>query len=101
LSGAPAIHVPDTREDLLNWSLGRETGATDWRHSNREDRGEFAVAFDVPNFGRVVEARVTKARNGIAVNFSDVRMRRRDPNAMVIGDTLPTDKPTYRQRFGE
>ncbi len=51
--------------------------------------------------GRVVEARVTKARNGIAVNFLAVRMRRRDPNARVIGDMLPTDKPTYQERFGE
>jgi hypothetical protein len=28
-------------------------------------------------------------------------MRRRDPDAMVIGDSLPTDKPTYEQRFGD
>ena len=38
---------------------------------------------------------------GLAVNFPDVRLRRRDPNAMVIGDCLPTDKPTYQDRFGE
>ena len=51
--------------------------------------------------GRIVEAVVTKARNGLAINFPDPAMRRRDPDAMVIGDTLPTDKPTYEQRFGE
>ncbi len=101
LSAAPSIHVPNCREDLFDWALGREAGATDWRHSNREDKGVFDAAFDVPGIGHVVEARITKARNGIAVNFPDVRMRRRDPNAMVIGDTLPTDKPTYRDRFGE
>src|SRR5690349_12711668 len=80
LSAAPALYVPESREDLLNWSLGRETGTTDWRHSNRDDKGVFEVGFDVPGIGRVVEGRVTKARNGIAVNFPDVRMRRRDPN---------------------
>jgi hypothetical protein len=101
LRAAPALYVPEGREDLLNWALGREAGATDWRHANREDKGQFQVSFDVPGVGRVVEAVVTKARNGIAVNFPDVRMRRRDPNAMVIGDTLPTDKPTYFDRFGE
>ena len=101
LSGAPRIHVPNNREDLLDWALGRETGTTNWAHSNREDKGEFEVAFDVPGQGRVVEAVVTKARNGLAVNFPDPRMRRRDPDAMVIGDTMPTDKPTYQQRFGE
>ncbi|HEY4381018.1 MAG TPA: DUF4914 family protein [Acidobacteriaceae bacterium] len=101
LSAAPALYVPERREDLLDWALGRDAGTTDWRHANREDKGVFESAFEVPGTGRVVEARVTKARNGIAVNFPDIRMRRRDPNAMVIGDTLPTDKPTYQERFGE
>ena len=27
-------------------------------------------------------------------------MRRRDPDCLVIGDDLPTDKPTFCQRFG-
>lgn len=101
LSAAPEIYVPSSREDLLDWALGRETGTTDWNIGNREDMGEFEVAFDVPRVGRVVEAVVTKARNGLAVNFPDPRMRRRDPDAMIIGDTQPTDKPTYQQRFGE
>ena len=95
LSAAPAIHVAECREDLLNWALGREPGTTDWRHSNREDKGEFEVGFDVTGKGYVAEAVVTKARNGIAINFIDPKMRRRDPDAMVIGDSLPTDKPTY------
>lgn len=101
LSAAPAIYVAEHREDLLNWALGREPGTTDWRHANREDKGEFEVGFEVPGKGRVVEAVVTKARNGLAVNFVDPKMRRRDPDAMVIGDSLPTDKPTYQERFGE
>lgn len=101
LGAAPALHVAESREDLLNWALGREAGATDWNHNNREDKGVFECAFEVPGYGRVVEATVTKARNGLAVNFVDPKMRRRDPDAMVIGDSLPTDKPTYLERFGE
>jgi len=101
LSAAPALYVAEDREDLLNWALGREVGETDWNHSNREDKGEYESAFEVPGQGRVVEAIVTKARNGIAINFVDPKMRRRDPDAMVIGDKLPTDKPTYTERFGE
>jgi hypothetical protein len=101
LSAAPTLFVPECREDLLNWALGRETGTTDWTLGNREDKGEYEVAFEVPQLGRVVEATVTKARNGLAVNFPEPSMRRRDPNAMVIGDLLPTDKPTYNERFGE
>jgi hypothetical protein len=68
---------------------------------NREDKGEYEVAFEVAGLGRVVEAVVTKARNGLAVNFPEPPMRRRDANAMVVGDSLPTDKPTYQERFGE
>ena len=101
ISAASSLYVPETREDLLNWALGREVGTTDWSANNREDKGEYVVAFDVPNKGKVVEAVVTKARNGLSVNYVDPAMRRRDPNAMVIGDALPTDKPTYEQRFGE
>jgi hypothetical protein len=101
LAAAPAIFVPNTREDLLNWSLGRPSGTTDWSLGNREDMGEYEVAFEVPGKGRVVEAVVTKARNGLSVNYPEPAMRRRDPDAMVIGDALPTDKPTYKERFGE
>jgi hypothetical protein len=101
LSAASAIFVADGREDLLNWALGREVKATDWALGNREDKGEYEVAFEVADKGRVVEATVTKARNGLSVNYPDPKMRRRDPDAMVIGDNLPTDKPTYKERFGE
>jgi hypothetical protein len=101
IGAAPAIHVPECREDLLNWALGRQAGVTDWSLGNRDDKDEYTVAFDVPGKGKVVEAVVTKARNGISVNYPEPAMRRRDPDAMVIGDDLPTDKPTYIERFGE
>jgi hypothetical protein len=101
LRQAPGLRAAVRREDLLDWALGREAGTTDWDPNNREDKGEYEVAFEVPERGRVVEAIVTKARNGLAVNFTDPAMRRRDPDAMVIGDDLPTDKPTYAERFGE
>jgi hypothetical protein len=54
LGAASALYVPETREDLLNWALDREAGETDWRFMNREDKGEFEVAFEVPKVGRVV-----------------------------------------------
>ncbi len=101
LGGAPALYVAESREDLLNWALGREVGSTDWAPGNREDKGEHAVAFEVKGKGLVMEATVTKARNGLSVNYVEPAMRRRDPNAMVIGDDKPTDKPTYLERFGK
>ncbi len=66
-----------------------------------EDPGQMTeVAYDVPGLGRVVEADVCRVRNGIAANYREPRMRRRDPNCMVIGDEGVTHKPRYRDRFG-
>ena len=96
----PAARSPENRPQLLDWALGRSTGSTDWRLGNRDDHGVLEVIFQTPGVGRIVEAVITKARNGLAINFPDPTMRRRDPDAMVIGDVLPTDKPTYAERFG-
>lgn len=101
LAAAPLVRTPETRLELLDWALGRASGATDWTPGNRDDHGVHEVVFQAPGIGRIIEAVITKARNGVAVNYPDPAMRRRDPDAMVIGDSLPTDKPTYKQRFGE
>ena len=101
LGRAKAIHVAEKREDLLDWALGREVGETDWSESSRDDLGTYTVSFDVAGKGKVVEANVVKARNGVSVNYPDVAMRRRDPDAMVIADADPTDKPTFQSRFGK
>jgi hypothetical protein len=101
LSAAPLVQMAESRTQLMDWALGRTTGSTDWKLGNRDDHGVFEVIFQAPGIGRIVEAEITKARNGLAINFPDPSMRRRDPDAMVIGDKLPTDKPTYKERFGE
>ena len=101
LNRARGIQVADKREDLLDWALGREIGSTDWTVGNRDDLGTYTVAYEIPGKGRVIEANVVKALNGISVNYPEIMMRRRDPNAMVIADDQPTDKPTYQERFGK
>ena len=101
LAAAPLVQTPENRPQLLDWALGRPTGTTDWRLGNREDHGVYEAIFQANGLGRIVEAVVTKARNGLAINFPDPAMRRRDPDAMVIGDSFPTDKPRYEERFGE
>lgn len=101
LTRARGIQVADKREDLLDWALGREIGSTDWTVGNRDDLGTYTVAYEIPGKGRVIEANVVKALNGVSVNYPEIAMRRRDPNAMVIADNQPTDKPTYQERFGK
>jgi len=65
------------------------------------DDGYHHVAYEVPGRGRVEEAIVCKVKNGIAANYVEAYMRRRDPDCMVIGDENPTDKPTFHSRFGK
>ncbi len=57
------------------------------------------VEYQVPGKGKVVEARVCKVRNGVAANYMEPYMRRRDPDCMVIADDYPTDKQTFKERF--
>lgn len=88
LERAPRVLWPRTRQELLDLALGGDTG------------GEFQVAYDLPDGNRVVEATVTRCRNGVAVNYPDPYLRRRDPDTMVIADDAPTDKERFDQRFG-
>ena len=60
----------------------------------------FEVAYDVVSRGRLVEATVARVRNGVVANYLEPYMRRRDPDCMVIGDGLPTDKESFQSRFG-
>jgi hypothetical protein len=86
---APKVVVARTQQDLMDLACG----------SPDSDYSE--VAYDIPGKGRVVEATVGRVRNGIAVNYLDPYMRRRDPDSLVVGDELDTDKPTFKENYGE
>ncbi len=60
----------------------------------------FEVAYDVPGKGRVLEVTVSRVRNGIAANYVEPYMRRRDPDCMFIADDRPTNKVRFKDRFG-
>lgn len=65
------------------------------------ENGWFEVAYDVPGKGRIVEARVCRLRNGIAANYIEPYMRRRDPDSMVIADDLPSNKPRFKDLYAK
>lgn len=83
------IILPESREQLLELAIGGPG-------NTRRD-----VSFEVAGKGTVREAAIAKCKNGLVVNFDDIYMRRRDPSSMVIADSLPSDKPTHEERFGE
>ncbi|GAB2459746.1 DUF4914 family protein [Xylanimonas ulmi] len=88
LEAARSITIPTSRSELFELSLGPDGADT------------FDVVFDVPGDGSVKEADVVRCRNGIAVNYPEDYIRRRDPDCMRIGDDLPSDKPRFADDYG-
>jgi len=88
LDASPRLVMPETREELYQLSLGPEGGPV------------FSVDYDV-NGKTITEATVVRCRNGIAVNYPEDYMRRRDPQCMHIADDRPTDKNRYAEKFGK
>jgi len=87
LNEAPSVTVAKNVTDLVNLSVGGE------------DEMSQDVYYDLPDGERKQEAIVHRVKNGIAANYKEVYMRRRDPNCMVIADDFPTDKTTFKSRF--
>ena len=87
-AAAPSVTIASTVPQLVD--ISTQDAVNGWHE----------VAYDVPGAGRVVDAVVCLARNGVVANYTEPYMRRRDPDCMVIGDELPTDKPTFGERFG-
>lgn len=88
LEACATIRTPRHRAELYRLALGPDGGPV---HS---------VEYDVDGTP-VQEATVVRCKNGIAVNYPEDYMRRRDPDCMRIADDLPTDKPRYRDVYGE
>lgn len=88
LAQSPGVIAAGSTEELLDLSCGGRNNSL------------YEVAYDIPGKSRVVEATVTRVRNGISVNYTEPYMRRRDPDCLVVGDDLPTDKERFCDRFG-
>lgn len=87
LREAKSITIPKDKKELIELSLG-SSGAD-----------SFDVRYEVPGHGVITEAQVIRCRNGLAANYTDKYMRRRDPDSMIIADDNPTDKTKFEERF--
>lgn len=86
LNCASSVIVAKNRNELFNLASGG-------------GRDVFTVEYPLLD-GRVVqEAEVVKCNNGLAINYLDKEMRRRDPDCMIVGDDNATDKPRFRDVF--
>ena len=86
--GCKSLSVFDTTNELAEAATGGKGNS------------EFSVQYDIPGKGMYTEAIVHKVKNGIAVNYTEPYMRRRDPGTMAIADDLPTDKKHFRDKYG-
>jgi len=103
IAGLPIRLPPELQEVLSScpgYTLARNAEELTELAVRDAVNGWHEVAYDVPGKGRVVEARVCRVRNGVAANYVEPYMRRRDPDCMLIGDDLPTDKPRFTECFG-
>ena len=62
-------------------------------------KASFDVVYDIEGKGAYTEAVIHRVKNGISANYTEAYMRRRDPDTMVIADTLPSDKPRIQGSF--
>ncbi|MFW5867581.1 MAG: DUF4914 family protein [Armatimonadota bacterium] len=89
LANAPKVTVASSVHELELLACGGE-GITEWE-----------VGYELPDGRYVHEVDVVRVKNGIAVNYTEPYMRRRDPDCMVIADKSPSDKTTFQERFDE
>lgn len=88
LNNCRSFTVFNTVEELAVAALGGEGNNT------------FEVSYDIPEKGLYTEAIVHRVNNGISANYTDPYLRRRDPDTMAIADDQPTDKETFKSKFG-
>ena len=88
LEQCPKVTIVSSTQELVDMACGG-------------DKCSFDVVYDVPGKGRWWRPRWSRVRNGISVNYPEPYMRRRDPDCLVIGDDMPTDKESFYGRFGQ
>ncbi|MDR0481553.1 MAG: DUF4914 family protein [Cellulomonadaceae bacterium] len=88
LNKAPSITIPQSRQEVYDMVI---PNPEDW---------VFDIEYELPSGTVVKEANVVRCRNGLAVNYFDDYLRRRDPDCMRIADELPSDKKRFKDDWG-
>ena len=82
------IIIPKTREELIELSMGGP------------DVKNTEVGFVADKLGYIAEADIVRCKNGIAVNYKDPYIRRRDPDCMLVNNISKTDKTCFEDAMG-
>ncbi len=89
INGSKKVIIPKTREELIALSFGKDKCDS------------FNIEYNVDGIGTLIEANVTRCKNGAVVNYTDDYMRRRDPDCLLVADESDTDKPKYDDVYKE
>ena len=80
------VVVPKERAELVSLALGTPNASS------------FEISYEV-NGKLITEANVVRCKNGVAVNYTEDYMRRRDPDCLIVADELPSDKPRFKDVY--
>lgn len=98
------ITLPDNVIDVLEGCPGfRFFGSTDELSEAAtlgRENDQYEVSYPIPGGKVFTEAVVHRVKNGIAVNYPEPYMRRRDPGTMAIADDAPSDKKRFNEKYG-
>jgi len=81
-----SVTIPTSREEIVSMTLSPPGADT------------FDVRYDV-NGEIISEVTIVRCKNGVAVNYTEDYMRRRDPDCLIVADDLPTDKPRFKDKY--
>ncbi|MHB8060561.1 MAG: DUF4914 family protein [Gaiellaceae bacterium] len=98
-----SLSLPERFRELLDATRFEWVGsAEELRESvcGKPESNYGEVAYEIPGRTAVVEAQVARVRNGIAVNYPEPYMRRREPDSLFVVDDGPSDKPKFSEHFG-
>ncbi len=98
------IILPEEVKSLLETAKGLTLFHTTTELSHAATGGfgnsYYEVKYDIPGKGEYTEAIVHRVSNGISANYTESYMRRRDPDTMLIADSLPSDKTRFSDEMG-
>ena len=88
IDNCKSVTIPKSRAEIVSLTIYPPGANT------------FDVHYEVE--GKLLhEVTLVSCKNGVAVNYTEDYMRRRDPDCLLVADDLPTDKPRFKEKYGE
>jgi len=88
IDNCKSVTIPNSREEIIAMTL--------------YPPGANTIDVRIEVEGKLIdEISIVRCKNGVAVNYAEDYMRRRDPDCLIIADDLPTDKPRFTEEYGE